>query len=323
MNLKFPVFLATLLLPGISYCQTDKLQVKLSDLYIPNAPGFILADKSPSSIDKPSTPRAFGVSLLNLWQGGAVEVTPFWLTNKPTYTFEDWVKKKNTIIETFNLSVATYKTDTASNLAAGVRTQIFRIYSEASQKALMDKENEIIECLTQTNEAGEVIIDEACAKKALHQLEKLRNKGLFSFEIAGALLGASSNNTFKNLSAVKSGIWSNIRWSPLRSSLDFVGLVRFSHATTKAKSGIDSSFFDLGISFIYQVPNFDFSFEYIRRKDVSKKENYDRLAMVANYALHENMSLVISLGKNFTKVDNIISLFGIKFGLARENQKPG
>lgn len=59
------------------------------------------------------------------------------------------------------------------------------------------------------------------------------------------------------------------------------------------------------------------------RKDISIKEKYDRLAMVANYALNENMILVVSLGKNFTRVDNIVSLFGVKFGLAREKQKSG
>src|SRR5215207_5684058 len=88
----------------------EPLKVKLNDLYIPGVPGFILADKAPSSVEKPTTPRAFGLSILNLRQGGALEVTPYWLTNKPRYTFQDWVNKKNTTIETFNLSAATFKT---------------------------------------------------------------------------------------------------------------------------------------------------------------------------------------------------------------------
>ena len=33
-------------------------------------------------------------------------------------------------------------------------------------------------------------------------------------EVTGALLGTSGNNSYKKLSASKSGIWANFRWSP-------------------------------------------------------------------------------------------------------------
>ncbi len=82
--------------------------ISLNDLYIPDVPGFVLSDKAPSAVDKPVTPRAFGISLLNLWQGGAIDVTPYWLTSKPSYTFDQWIDKKFTVAETFNLSAATF-----------------------------------------------------------------------------------------------------------------------------------------------------------------------------------------------------------------------
>src|SRR5882757_6482927 len=98
-----------------SYAQSKPVDnITLNDLYIPDAPGFILSDKAPSSVEKPVTPRAFGISLLNLWQGGAIDVTPYWLTSKPSYTFDQWIDKKFTVAETFNISVATFKTDTSS-----------------------------------------------------------------------------------------------------------------------------------------------------------------------------------------------------------------
>src|SRR6185295_173815 len=98
--------------------QTPGDNISLNDLYIADVPGFVLSDKAPSSGDKRVTPRAFGVSLLNLWQGGAVDVTPYWLSSKPSYTFDHWVAKKFHVAETFNLSGATFKTDTSSVLSA-------------------------------------------------------------------------------------------------------------------------------------------------------------------------------------------------------------
>src|SRR5688500_1139505 len=129
-------------------------QVKINDLYIPNAPGFILGDKSPSSVDKPSTPRAFAISLVNLWQGGAAEVTTFWLASKPRYTLEQWYKKKLTAIEAFNVSVATFKTDTSTLVGAGFRSQVVRIYSSKSKAALAAQEDSIKLLLVETDAQG-------------------------------------------------------------------------------------------------------------------------------------------------------------------------
>src|SRR3954464_13184446 len=100
------------------YAQSKPVDnITLNDLYIPDVPGFVLSDKAPSSVEKPVTPRAFGISLLNLWQGGAIDVTPYWLQSKPSYTFDQWIDKKFTVVETFNVSAATFKTDTSSILS--------------------------------------------------------------------------------------------------------------------------------------------------------------------------------------------------------------
>lgn len=314
------LFLPCLLFIASAWGQDN--QVKLNDLYIPTAPGFVLADKAPSSVEKPVTPRAFGISLLNLWQGGAVDVTPFWFSNKPRYTFEEWYKKRFTFVETFNLSVASFKTDTSSHVSAGFRSQIFRVYSEKGQAALKAQEDTIIALLVPTDDAGNPKpLDEPAIQKALKKLDELRQKGLFSLEVAGAILGAATNNSFKQLSTAKSGVWANIRWSPVQGMVNLVGLTRYAWAPGKSKSGKDSAFLDWGASLNIQKANFDLSFEYVRRHDISGKAGYDRVAFVTNYVINENIVLVASLGKNFSKVDNIVTVFGIKFGLSRQAQK--
>lgn len=309
---KLTLLITALGITTLCFSQTD---IKLSDLYVPTSPGFVLADKAPSSVEKPSTPKAFGISLLNLYQGGAVEVTPFWLTNKPTYTYQDWIKKKNTIIETLNLSIATFKTDTTSNVSAGIRTQVLRIYSKKQLQTLTQKEDDIIGLLTTRDSSGN--LDEKAIQKAADELELIQRKGLFAVEFAAALVGTSPNNSYKQLSSSKSGVWANIRWSPDKSMLDFTGVVRYSWANQVNNS--DSAFLDYGIAMSYEKKNFDISVEYVNRRDLSLKESFDRFALVGNYVINDNFTLVASLGKNFAKVDNIITVFGIKFGLG--NQK--
>lgn len=184
------------------------------------------------------------------------------------------------------------------------------------------KKEEIVNLLTATNDQGEVVIDEEAVKKALVELDELRNKGLFALEIAGAVLGSSDNNSFKRLASTKSGLWANVRWSPAKSSLDFIALARYSWANnSNSKTGRDTAFFDFGISLNFQNDKFDFATEYVRRRDISLKKSYDRFTLVCNYALNENIILVASVGKNFATVDNIITVFGMKFGVSREREK--
>lgn len=313
---KLTLLITALGIATLCFSQTD---IKLSDLYVPTSPGFVLADKAPSSVEKPSTPKAFGISLLNLYQGGAVEVTPFWLTNKPTYTYQDWIKKKNTIIETLNLSIATFKTDTTSNVSAGIRTQVLRIYSKRQLQTLTKKEDDIIGLLTTRDSSGN--LNEKAIQKAADELELIQRKGMFAVEFAAAIVGTSPNNSYKQLSSSKSGVWANIRWSPEKSMLDFTGVVRYSWANQVNNS--DSAFLDYGIALSYEKKNFDIAAEYVNRRDLSLKENFDRFALVGNYVINDNFTLVASLGKNFAKVDNIITVFGIKFGLGNQKAKIG
>ncbi|HEY0066927.1 MAG TPA: hypothetical protein VGB46_06185 [Flavisolibacter sp.] len=289
--------------------------IEVKDLFIPTSPGLVLADKAPSSVEKPTIPKAFGVSLLNLWQGGALEATPFWFTDKPDLEYEDWIKKKFLLIETFNISAATFKTDTSSILSAGLRTQLLRIYSKSHIRKLLAQEQKIIGLLTP---GIGMDIDTAAMRKAYMELQELQKKGFFTFELAAAVLGSSGNNSFRNLEATKSGVWANLRWSPSNSMLDFVGVARYSWAVNEMKlTPRDSSFFDYGLSLHYEKGPLNISAEYVKRRDISQKQNADRTTFIATYQLTPNMAIVGSFGKNFAQVDNIIAIFGLNIGLSK------
>lgn len=303
-----------------TYAQNE--EIKISELSIPTSPGFVLADKAPASIEKPTSPKAFGVSLLNLREGGAVEVTPYWLINHPAYTFQDYFKKRRfPILETFNISAATFKTDTTSAVSVGFRTQIVRLYSKYAQSELEAKQKEIVGLLSVEEDGFTPDVLEAI-DKAKKELADLKSKVTFNFEIAAAIIGSSKSNSFKNLQSDKSGIWANIRYRPKKCPIDFTGLARYSWTNNaNPKIGSDSAFFDYGLSLSYQKPRFDLALEFVNRNDFSLKSNTNRLAFVVNYMVYDNIVIVASFGKDFDKVKNLLTVVGVKFGLSNEKAK--
>lgn len=310
-------------LTTIVFAQEKTLSTAISDLYIPDNPGFVLSDKAPTSVDKPSNPRAFGVSLLNLRNGGALDVTPFWLVNNPKFTFDKWINNKFPVIETFNVSAATFKEDSSSFLSIGFRSQVLRIYSKATLTEIANKKKEIVKLLTPRLDSNDDPIDityadSIAAFKKLDEISEIKKKGFFTIEIAGAILGSSTNNSFKKLSSEKSGVWANLRWSPSIVPLNFTAVARYSWANnTKPKAGKDSSFLDFGLSLNYELRKLSLAAEYVYRKDFSVNTNYARFAFVGNYALLENIVLVASVGKNFSNVEDIITVVGVKLALSR------
>lgn len=303
--------------------QEKNFNAAVSDLYIPDVPGFVLSDKAPASVDRPSNPRAFGISLLNLRNGGALDVTPFWLVPNPKYTFEKWIKNKFPLIETFNISAATFKTDTTSVLSVGFRSQVLRVYSKTTLTDIADVKKQIVKLLTPKFDSNDNPLDltkadSLAAFRKLDELNELKKKGFFAIELAGAVIGSSGNNSFKRLSSERSGVWANLRWSPIIVPVNITGVARYSWANnTSPKVGKDSSFLDLGIALNYEYRKLSLAAEYVSRRDLSVDKNYTRFSFVCNYVLTENIILVASLGKNFSKVDDIITLVGVKFALSR------
>ena len=74
------------------FAQTEDT-LSLKDLEIPNSPGFILLDQAPTSIERPTSTKAFALSVINSLDDNfefpknyAVEFTPFWFFKHPNMT---------------------------------------------------------------------------------------------------------------------------------------------------------------------------------------------------------------------------------------------
>ncbi len=74
--------------------------VTLDDLKTPPSPAFVLMGIAPTSVERPTTPRALGLALLDSVEGNngnsalpqdlAVELAPYWLSPRPDLTFDQY-----------------------------------------------------------------------------------------------------------------------------------------------------------------------------------------------------------------------------------------
>jgi hypothetical protein len=304
--------IALILLSSRAFAQNTP---SLSDLTISNAPGLILAGKSTVSVDKPTTPRAFAISLVNLQQGGAVEIAPFWWFNRPNLTYPIFISKKFLFLETFSLSLANLKTDSSSTFAPGFRTQILRIYSKSRLAAMIAKEKELEKVLA-VFPATKINMDSV--KLLSGQLDKMGMTGKVSLELAGALLTDPTGSLLKDLDVNKSGIWANLSWDPAKFPLGFVALARYSWANNKVNNiSTNSRFAEFGAQTNYTTTKFSLEAEYLNRRDLYAAQNYSHLSASVTYHLTDNIAAVASYGKDLKAGEGLTALFGINFGFER------
>lgn len=292
-------------------------QVAINELHVPTSPGFVLLDKSPASIERPATPKALAIDLLNVLttNDGAIEVAPYWLKSHPNYTFNDWINTRVPVLQTLSISAAGSRQDVGSYMAAGLRTQLLRLYAQKKRMQIAEKQAQIVTALSV--EADDINQEElALMRKELNQLQA---QSTINIELAAAVSGISANARFQDLGLNRAGAWLNLKYQPAGTALSVLGVARYTRAVNPWSTvpETDSSFADFGLALSYQREAFDLQFEYLRRADLDDDESYSRATLVANYQVIENIVVVASLGKNFSEIENFIGLFGVKFGLSR------
>src|SRR6478672_10027278 len=87
----------------------------VSDARSPDAPAFVLLGVSPSQIERPTTPRALGISLLStaldsdnlIPQNYALSVAPYWLAGHPALSNREYYNPslRQSVVDTLSFSV--------------------------------------------------------------------------------------------------------------------------------------------------------------------------------------------------------------------------
>ena len=170
-------FILINLIISVSVFGQESLDLK--DLKTPNSPGFQILDIAPSSIERPTNPKEFAASLMNLTSNGtaipknfALEFSPFWFvkTNKASihkYLNIENNNKTNTfsgILRKMSFSLASIYSDSTSGslvkntnyIAFGVRTNLItyrtKAQSDSINSALTNYSKRVIELRSHQSE---------------------------------------------------------------------------------------------------------------------------------------------------------------------------
>jgi hypothetical protein len=214
----------------------------------------------------------------------------------------------------FSVSAATIKTDSLSYVAGGFRTRLFQSYGKEGRAKLDSLKKEI---------------ELALADLDLKKIESLQNqyaacfeKPVFTIDIAGAIGGRATSNSFSNLERNRWAAWMSFNWRPKADDFYATALVRYLNNEKHESYSTQADLLDVGARLNYDISKLCISLEYLQRINFTQSHGPDyRIAVVGSYELTKQIYFTATFGKNFSNVDNIIALAGINFGISNAKVK--
>ena len=300
------------------FTQSTSNEINFQNLETPTSPGFILLDNTPASIERPTTPQGFGLSLLGFFQGtgSSMEFSPFWLTSHPELTVEKMYKNQFPILYNFSISAVTIKSDSSYYLAGGFRTRLFQIYSQYT----IDKLDSIKYLLESAlaDLSSDTSLSLLNIKKLHSDYSNFISKPIFTIDIASAIGSRSATNTFNELGLNLWAAWMSFNYRPKGDDFYITTLTRYKNNENFKENKVITKLLDLGSRLNYDINNICISLEYLHRVNITSKNYSDyRIAAIASYQISENFFITSTFGKNFTNINNIIALAGVNFGFSQ------
>ncbi|MBO2008507.1 hypothetical protein [Hymenobacter negativus] len=316
---------------------------------MPISPGIALLDKAPTNIERASTPHALGVTLLNGLQGKdfALAVAPYWLFNHPGLTYAKYrdatfANRVAQIVRDVDVSGAVVSaTDSTSNAAVGLRTNLFRIARKDPLNATLRKKYEAKVDFWALEVAGMTAADpgfNAAKDSATHYGDKLQqvlvaeyNEPAFQVSLAGAYAYQYPDRDLRARKSERYGAWLTADWRPKRY-FEALLVARWQHLPTagttaqgEAKSTADAV--DLGFRGGFNIPlpglqrDWYLSLEYLRRFADDKAVAGKRVAFVTEAEVTDGIYLTGTFGEDFGPKHPVVALLGINFGFATQSQQ--
>ncbi len=349
------------------------------NLEIPNAPAFVLLDAAPTTIQRPNSSRALGISLIQdiandgILDDISVEVTPFWMTRSlkrsalSFYGIDKNLKQYPfSKLKLASISAAYVKSpDSIINISMGARATVFELkrksdiidyydtYTEIEKLTtkILDFQDEYEEthpepdcendgtdsnCTKQwevynnglINFLQEKIKERAGKYGYTSKMQEIINrKPAFALDVAVAYNQRFSEDHFNDNGFGRFGVWGTAAASVFLDQskfnyLNIYGFVRYLKGERQTFAMVDNNYnaIDLGIKAELEFKKLVVGYEYINRS--GDLESY-RSAGNIKYQAFENIFLTGSFGNNFSGQDDLITLFGVQWGLNGVSQLLG
>lgn len=308
--------------------------VTLDNLRTPTSPAFVVLGVQPTSVERPTTPRAFALSLLSATggEGGVVpenyaaEFAPYWMRSQPQLTFAEYFQASplQSLRQTFSLSLATAApTGADSTTGVGIGFRVSPLTGRASVRldslvtALDSVQDERLDLrvarrrAASAGEAGEVArVDsllEVNAEKSRGLSRQIRENdervGL-QLQVAGALAAYYPQNDFSAGTVGRTGLWSTATYRWDDPQVDLIGLVRYQ----RDGAGDPQGLWDLGGRGAVTLNRLTASAEFVSRSASGGAggaadggaafRSGNRLAGILEYRASDDLFVTFSFGQD-------------------------
>ena len=322
--------------PGAAQSQT----VTVDDLKTPSSPGFVVLGVEPTSVQRPTTPRAVGLSLMSAVRDGgslipknyAFEVAPYWFTSRPSLTYEDWnsASVAQTMLQSFALSFATTSVvgqggqSSATGIGVGVRTLLLKGRETQEARATRDRiaalQTEIVRPKTTLAREDEINVE--LREQALQLQTFNRQRAGWVLEVAGAIGAKVEDGDFDGGKVTRYGFWATPGYR-LEDRFVLLGVARYQR--DKETEGQD--LFDVGGRLQFDTEEFILSVEAVRRlveNDVAVPRDdmsSTRVVGTMDYRISDDYYLTASFGRDYqstaTGMSGLVSFLGLNVGLSK------
>jgi hypothetical protein len=312
--------------------------VTVAELKTPGSPGFVVLGVEPTAIQRPTSPRAVGLSLVSAVADGdsvipknyALEIAPFWLKSQPDLTYADWntANVAQTMLQSLALSVATTSISAtgdqaaASGIGVGVRTLLLR-GNETSKAVAIRGEITALQTkmLLADTEAAENEIAVQLREQALMLQTENKQRTGWVLEVAAAVAAKVQDEDFDGGQLTRYGFWATPGYQLDTRAVTFLGVVRYQ----RDQVATDMDLFDVGARLQVDVQDFALSTEVVRRLlDESTDAEMDstRVVGVMDYRINDSLYLTATFGKDYkdmmTGKSGLVSFLGMNFGLSKK-----
>ena len=317
---------------GSVYGQSTEASVE--DLQAPSVPSFTILGAEPTSIARPSSPRAVGLSLLSsitdandlIPKNYALEVAPFWLKSHPDLTYERYTSSGvgATMLQTAAFSVATTtRQDGTVGMGLGARTLVLKgrhnATADASADAILDLQRQVL--LTSDVEEENRLLGQLREAALTFQAEA-RNRVGWVLELAAAVGAAFPDAAYDAGEVTRYGIWATpaYRWE---NRFGLMGVLRY---LQDEQADVQSQeLLDVGARLQLEVQRLALSAEYVSRispatDSASERQSSSRLVGAIDYRINEDLYMTSSFGKNYedpmTGQSGLVTFLGLNFRLS-------
>jgi hypothetical protein len=320
--------------------------VTVADLRPPSTPAFVLLGVEPSSVTRPSSPRALAgwafsqVSESSLIPRNiALEVTPYWLVSRPAFTFDDYFSEPiggqrdilgtlaTTVARSFALSTASAPrgvgTDTATTgLAFGASTLV---WPGRAPRGLMDQRRRLEAALGACAAVDDPL---ACYRETEALRDSIRT-GIrepvgFVMQMSGGFSLDSPADDPGSARWRRAGVWISPAYRT-EGRLDLILVGRYQRDRGETAETGTSELYDAGMRLSWRPSSaIALSAEALQRWVRGGPENttIPRWGGLVEYRAREDMFVFYSFGRDFESPDReaspLFSSLGLSVGAGRK-----